>query len=449
MAFPGWRHLALALACLPLASAAGEIPRGEVVEKIVCAKTPDQAYALYVPAAYDPARPWPVMLCFDPGARGRVPVERFAAAAEKFGWIVAGSLNSRNGPWPANAAAITALLQDLPQRFALDRRRVYAAGLSGGARVACQLALSGKLIRGVIACSAGFPGSQAPDEVPFALFGTAGVEDFNYVELRRLDAELDQHRATHRVEIFSGGHEWLPTPLAEQALAWFELQAMRAGLRPRDEALISAQLAARRAAVPAQPVEDNYRALKSLAADFKNLADTAELEKQVAALAASRDVRAALKTERTRLDREDELSREIFSLADEGSVTTMQKEAAKLRAQADVPADSPERRMARRVIGGVAQSAREGVRTFFDQRDYGAAAAHLELIAALRPDRPQTFFDLARAYAFGGDQKRALAALQQAAALGFKDAARLGAEPAFEKLRREPAFQQLAAAMAP
>src|ERR1700682_4714018 len=74
------------------------IPKGQVVENIVCAGAPDQTYALYLPTTYSPERKWPVLYAFDPGARGKIPVERFKEAAEKFGWIVVGSNNSRNGP---------------------------------------------------------------------------------------------------------------------------------------------------------------------------------------------------------------------------------------------------------------------------------------------------------------------------------------------------------------
>src|SRR5262245_28594129 len=178
MTLPGLLRGWLAFACASFALAADELPRGAVIDRVVCAKVPAQAYALYLPSNYDAARKYPVLLCFDPGANGRRAVERFAAAAEKLGWIVAGSLNSRNGPWDANAAAINAMVQDVAGRVAVDPRRLYAAGLSGGARVACQLAVMNKLIQGVIACSAAFSGSEVPDKVAFPVFGTAGVEDF-------------------------------------------------------------------------------------------------------------------------------------------------------------------------------------------------------------------------------------------------------------------------------
>ena len=93
------RFLFFALVLTATLRAAPTLPQGEVLAQVACASDANQTYALYVPRSFDPAKKSPVLFCFDPGARGRVPVERFKAAAEKFGWIVAGSNNSRNGPW--------------------------------------------------------------------------------------------------------------------------------------------------------------------------------------------------------------------------------------------------------------------------------------------------------------------------------------------------------------
>src|SRR3954469_18271247 len=98
---------------------------GRVLEKVQCAKTPTQTYALYVPSTYTPQKAWPVIFCFDPGARGLEPVQRLNAAAEKYGYIVAGSLNSRNGAWADNAAAIQAMVSDVESHLNLDSKRLY------------------------------------------------------------------------------------------------------------------------------------------------------------------------------------------------------------------------------------------------------------------------------------------------------------------------------------
>ena len=72
----------------------------------------------------------------------------------------------------------------------------------------------------------------------------------------------------------------------------------------------------------------------------------------------------------------------------------------------------------------------------------------LEAVVLLRPERAQGYFDLARARAFLGEKKRALAALQQALAAGFKDRARIEGEKAFEKWRGDPELAALLAGLA-
>ena len=138
-----------------IALADEEIPKGRVVERVVCSGDKSQSYALYLPAAYSREHAWPILYCLDPAARGRVPVERFQKAAEQAGFIVAGSNNSRNGSLDVAREAIRWLLADTHERFAIDDARTYAAGFSGGARLALAWAGNGR-IAGVIACGAGF-----------------------------------------------------------------------------------------------------------------------------------------------------------------------------------------------------------------------------------------------------------------------------------------------------
>jgi predicted esterase len=441
------RLLATAASCLTLA-AADELPKGQVIGKVVCAADATQSYALYVPTSYVPGRKTPVLYCLDPGARGQVPVERFQAAAEKYGFLVAGSNNSRNGPFEQNYAAMDAMLRDTSQRYALDRQRIYLAGLSGGARVACQIAQTG-LAHGVIVCGAGFPGTEKPAAVKFAVFGTVGIDDFNYPELRRLDGELEELGVPHRIVVFAGGHEWLPAALANEAIAWLELQAMRAGLRPKDEALVQAFFQTRRDAVALLALPEQFLEAKSLAADFAGLADTAEIVKRAKELAGSREVRDWKKQEQKQGNQQNEMTDELFDLAQDGRLVKLREKVDAWRKVADALDDSAERSLMRRVLHGAYVRGSETSRAGLEAREYAQVVPMLELMAALRPERAQTFFDLARAYALHGDRKKAAAALKQAAATGFKDAARVAAEPAFAPLHTDAAYQAVLAAMKP
>src|SRR5690349_8345514 len=217
------------------------IPRGQIVERIEALSDSSQSYALYLPSNYTPNRKWPVLYAFDPGARGRVPVERFKEAAEKYGWIVLGSNNSRNGPWNVVVNAWNAMLTDTHQRFAIDDERSYATGFSGGARAAIRIAVGCKCLAGVIANGAGFPIHLAPSpEMHFVFFGAAGIDDFNYSELKSLEEPLTKAGMIHRVQTFEGRHEWAPVSVATAAVEWMELQAMKAGKRPRDDDFMNA-----------------------------------------------------------------------------------------------------------------------------------------------------------------------------------------------------------------
>src|SRR4030081_1330824 len=102
---------------------------------MICAGEPNQSYALYLPANYTTEKKWPVLYAFDPGARGKIPAERFREPAEKYGWIIVASNNSRNGPMQPSVDAWNAMVKDTHARFAIDDDRVYVAGMSGAARL--------------------------------------------------------------------------------------------------------------------------------------------------------------------------------------------------------------------------------------------------------------------------------------------------------------------------
>ena len=225
------------LGVVAIAANAEDLPRGRIIDEVKCAARPAQSYALYIPSNYSPKRPWNLILAFDPRANGRAPVVQFQAAAEKYGYIVAGSKNSRNGPPDVSLNAAQAMLDDINSRFTIDPKRMYLAGQSGGARFAMDLAMGTGKFAAVIASSAGFP-HEPQRSLPFPVFATAGTEDFNNLEMRTFDRLVN---TPHRVVIFEGGHTWLPSDLAVEAMEWLEIQAMK-NQRPRDEALLGKNL---------------------------------------------------------------------------------------------------------------------------------------------------------------------------------------------------------------
>jgi len=354
----------VALGCAPPLGAQG-LPRGTIIDDVTCADDPTQSYALYLPSTYTPDRPWNVLIAFHPAARGRAMVEKYQAAGEQYGYIVAGSNTSRNGPMATAAAAVRAMSADLGRRFAIDAARVYLTGLSGGARVAMQVALGKNNIAGVIASSAGYPHSRPRSSLPFAVFSTAGTDDFNYIEMRQLDRTLT---SPHYLAVFAGGHTLPPDAVALEAIEWMELQAMKASRRPRDEALIDRLLEKRRkriadASDPAAAVH----LLEALAEDFKGLRDVTAEAARAKDLSRQPDVKKALARERASDDAEVRPLGEIFELEAElrddarhdASMARLRELLLRQARAADADTESPERSLARRVLrtvaGGVAE----------------------------------------------------------------------------------------------
>jgi predicted esterase len=441
------------------------IPRGQIVERIEALNDSSQSYALYLPSNYSPKRKWPVLYAFDPGARGRVPVERFKEAAEKFGWIVLGSNNSRNGPWNVVVNAWNAMLTDTHQRFAIDDDRMYATGFSGGARVAVHIAAGCKCLAGVIANGAGFPVDLAPSsQMHFVFFGAAGVDDFNYPELKSLQDPLSKAGIINRVQTFAGRHEWPPVSLATAAVEWLELQAIKAGKRPRDDDFINATwqefLSDARTLEEAKKYNEAYQLYLDLAASFKGLRDVAEIETKVTQLGASRELKAAIREEQGQIKKQLELEGRLNTLigaSDGGALNNQSEEGVDagnllpkilndLRKQAKSAEDSTQRRVARRVLDGLFISLfEEGISLLQTEKNYSKSIKRFNLATEVNPDRPGPFFYLAWAYAANRDKKKSLQSLNTAVEKGFSDSAMITANKAFDSIRSEPEYQEIMA----
>ncbi|MDT4954060.1 MAG: hypothetical protein QOJ02_2198 [Acidobacteriota bacterium] len=447
-------------------SAADDFAKGTIIESVACQKDAGQSYALYLPSSYTPLKRWPIVYGFDPVARGRQPVELFQEAAEKYGYILVGSNNSRNGPNINLTAILQTIWEDTHARFQIDERRVYVAGMSGGARVALSFAhLSQGQVAGVIACSAGFPPNIAPSaSTPFIIYGTAGTDDFNEPELFQLDLTLESFSVPHRIEMFEGGHGWPPRVFGMRAIEWLELQAMRAGRRARDEAFIEEQfkraLAEARASEEAKDFYKAYTDYRALSG-FKGLLETSEFEKKAAQMKELKETKAALAKERETAFRQHQREVEISLYQRDSSppapgsrveaeepdrVTaeiSLRSALDNLRKQAQEKKDSTERRVARRVLEAFNVQVFQEVATLFQQKDYKAAALKLEIAAQLQPNDALTRYALARAYALDGRKKRALDSLRDALERGFKDLANLKQNRAFDALRNEAEYKKM------
>lgn len=416
---------------------------GVITEKLACARHPDQAYALYLPSRYTPERTWPIVFCFEPGARALHCAQIFEKAAETHGYLVMASWNSRNGNWNSSLDAARAMLEEAQTRYRIDPKRIYLAGFSGGARVAFLIAAQTKFVAGVIAAGAGFPnGTDPPTAFPAPVFLTAGLEDFNHAEVQQVSRHLDKLGTPWRAAFHPGRHSWPPAEVLDEALAWLELQAMRSGSVPKDEARIAAFRD--RPVAGASPVAEYHR-VAQLAKDLRGLTDTAAFEARAKELAQNKEVRAALREERAEEDRYFEAAAAFYEQRDD--FAALKRLIQKWTTKANAAEDTAERRVARRVLHGEFAHLAESRYELVPKKKYAEFAARLELAATILPPRPGVWFELAQIRALLGETGRALDALERAIGEGFRNRAAVLESRELDSLRQEARFAALLARM--
>lgn len=456
------RFLSLvAVLCALTVAARPQTPApGTVHASVTVTADPTNSYALYLPSAYSPAKRWPLLLVFDPFARGEVSVKLFHEAAEKYGFIVVGSNNSRNFQDPS--AAIRTLWADVKQRYAIDPRRIYTAGLSGGARVASSIALACKnCIAGVIANGAGLPsGAATPGPEVADWFLVAGTTDFNYPEQLHLKEALDARNAASRFVVYDGPHNWMPKDFADRAVAWLQLRAMVKGLAPVDKEFIGKQFESRLAeAVSAQKAGEILAATRDyreIAQDFSAFRDVKEQEALAKSLAASEDFRKAAKNEKAALDVQDDVARKIGNLvagiaqgadARNGFMAELQSAADEINREQHGTSDPARKQAIERGLASAFAFAAESGQQAMLKKDYLAAKDMFQAGEIILPESAWASYLVATADAQLGEKKQAIQELKKALEKGMTNPKSLE-DAAFDRIRGDEGFKEISAKLA-
>jgi dienelactone hydrolase len=433
---------------------------GVVLPKIVSGAQPEQGYALYLPSYYTREKRWPIVYAFDPGARGGMPVELMKDAAERYGYIVAGSNNSHNGAWKPEADAAQAMFQDTHARLTIDNSRVYFAGFSGGARLASTLAQRCNCAAGVMLNGAGFSPSGPPvADAKFSVFAAIGTFDFNYGEVLDLDATLGTLHYAHSLRRFDGSHQWAPASVMDEALAWFRLISMKDGHEERDMDFVRGQAAeVEKRAKTLEAGGDPYGSWKEYrqaAETFDGLGEGPAFRERAVAMEKEKAVRDGAKREQQDLEEQSRLSADISSgvaalrqdapnRADIRSQVELQ--ISELRSRAEHEKNPQKLRVAKRALAGIFVEAMETGQERLDAKDISHARTYFELAADADPDSVWALGQVAETRALDGDRKGALDALRRTKEKS-KDPAAFSAwladEPAFAKLRDAPEFRAL------
>lgn len=401
----------------------------------------------------------------DPRGRALLGMGLVRPAAERLGWIAMSSYDTRSDEaTDPNGPALAAMLTDAQRQLAIDPRRVYLAGFSGTARLAWIYAfrLRGH-VAGILGFGAGFP---IPFELPAPLtepapayFGGAGTTDFNYTDLRNLERRLAGSGLAHRLEWFDGPHDWPPEPIVAQGLAWMELQAMRAGLRERDDpwidSLFRAELDSAAALERGGYLFAAWERSVATARDFAGLREVSGAAARAAALADTAPVIAVRRFLEAEAQREHdyiELTTAFFMETRRSPAPPRVDRAVerllipKLERQAEERDDTLAAQAARRQLERLFTDA-----AFYETREYLAAGeasralALLDLAGEIKPGAPILCYHRARALLQQGRADQAVAQLGCWADAVESPVARLEQDTTLAPLRRHPAYQALLA----
>jgi hypothetical protein len=392
---------------------------------------------------------------FDPFARGLAAAEVVRSAAEKFGYIVAASNNSKNGPMGGSKEAAIAMWEDTQLRLPVDTSRRYTTGLSGGSRVAASVALScGDCVAGVIADAAGFPaGAMPPRHMKFAYFAAVGDADFNFAEFVRLRRELDTTDTRYRIRVFEGSHGWAPAEVWMEALNWMDIQAMASGHLPRDDARIKetldATLARARVFESTNDWPAAFREYQSAVRDFSGLADVGAAKAKLAELEKDKAVKAAEKQEAAEVEEQRRLvqkpSAQMQKLATgelgPGGFSELLAVISELKSKSERAGSK--NLVLRRALSELVVQAYDSGQTSLQKKDYDAALAYFHVAAAGSTKPGFAHFQRARTYALSSHQKEMLAELRLALSGGYHEPSALDGDE-FQLYREEGDFQALA-----
>lgn len=436
--------------------------KGLVIDTVLCKEHPGFSYALYLPNNYTEAKKWPIIYIFDPGARGSLAVNIFKQAAERYGYILTCSNNSKNGDWDKIVEAANNMFEDVEGRFSLDNKRTYTSGFSGGSRVAAYVAQTTNNIAGVIGCGAGFPSTDEgrfTESISYDYVGIVGDKDMNYFEMFQFEQKLNSIGITVNLRTFDAGHQWPSPLLIQDAVEWLELQAMKKGTRSKVDSFILAQF--KKSGEQVKWFENHgdlfetARYYRYIIRDFPDQPDISWYQKKLDSLEKSKDYKKAVKKwNKIKLEEQDATNifvTSLYNIINAGSlpdsVCYWWKEKIKALKTMESSHNKNEQCMASRLLKMLNSICYENGRNYMTTKQYSMAVILYQLVTIVQPEEMYAYYSLSRALAFNKESKRSLHALEKAIELGLKNKQMLQNDSAFAWLKDDKRYQMLISKM--
>jgi len=424
------------------------IEKGKIIENLLCKQDPSTSYALYLPSNYDSAVKYPLIIAFDSHGDGLKPVTLFKEQAEKYGYIVVGSNNSRNGQsWDNTNIIYNLMITDIKTRFSINESRIYTTGFSGGSRVASSIAILNGGIAGVVGFSAGFPNLNQPISTKFDYLGIVGSSDFNYNEMSQLDKELQANGFTHYLLVFNGKHEWPQPEVIPDMFYWLEFSAYRNKLAtPNNKVIADFEKKCQTEIDLCKTKNDAFgeHQLELKLIGFLNgVFDVEKYKNRLAELEKLPAVQAELKLVAAEASKEQSLQQSYQKAMTEKNPVWWKAEVARINSIISKNKDHREAFLYKRVLSYLSISGYSYSNSALRSGQLDQAQRFITIYMLVDPENTDPLYFQAQLFAMKNDSANALKSLDKAIELGFNDTGKLQSDTIFSKLCSLPEYQKL------
>ncbi|MEP7168580.1 MAG: hypothetical protein ABI855_04365 [Bacteroidota bacterium] len=407
-------------------------------------------YALLLPDDYDTISKFPVIFFIDAHADGLLPVKKYHELANHFEFIFIGSNNSKNGnSLESNSEFINGTIRDAMKRFSINKNRIYVCGFSGGSRVAGYVAQNNPVVSGVIACGAGMALNENLSVKQFIYIGIAGNEDFNYTEMKKTDAALNNTNIPHELLTFDGKHEWCPEGVLEEAITGIEFDAMKKKTIPVRQQLIDEFiLKSQTKTAMLEKLQHKYELayhLRKIIHFLEGLSDVSTFKQKKLSIENSDIYQQETKSKQEAETKEDVLKNQYVQLFSEKDENWWRSEMQTINQRIKSGNNKEEVLIQKRILSYLSLVAFSYSNNAMNQNNMDAAVHYLNLYKIIDPPNSEHSYMLAEAYAEKRDAEKSISCLKDAVKLGFKDVSRLENDAHFSLLKNSPAFNQVSA----
>jgi dienelactone hydrolase len=422
---------------------------GVVIEKVVNLTDASQSYALYLPASYSVEKTYPVIYAFDAHGTGKLPVSMYKSLADKYGYILIGSNNSKNGiSWDQSQTIANKLFSDSQQRLSINTSRIYVIGFSGGARVANAICITNGAIAGVICCGAASPAANNKDpRSNYTFLGICGNKDFNYIEMRKYDMiELAGRPVKHAFIEFDGKHEWPGEDVMKDAFLWCELGAIRKDPSLKNEAFINENILVYsnkiKEAQKNNKTFEVYNLTRRTINFFDGLTDLKEYYEIYNPLKSNQEVDKQLKKEGQIWKQEEEMKGFYSEAFQSKNIDWWKQDIASMNKKIK-SGNTDDVLMYKRTLDYLSLVAYMQTTGALQQRNLPAAKMFCQIDLTVDPTNSESHYLNAIILAIEGKDKETILSLEDAVKNGFKDIERLQNDNAFVKIKTTDAFKAI------